>query len=171
MYLRYPKLDPQPLSALTHLAGAQSFENSVSYRRRIGAGGQQALSEYAYSRWYGWSRKDREGFQTCFPAHVVDRSVVGWFLKIPPTTGFLDRMTTWVGQKMAGTVLAYALMPEQELVLNDQVVTVADGEGVMFNLGIIHEIKPSSRGQLWACVMTPYAPSAFVADAADIVQL
>lgn len=156
-------LSPTAVHVLSDLAANVAFTRSESHRRRMGANGQDALSQYLYSRWYTWDRKQRLRFKRALPQPLIERALVGWFLALPPGDGFLDRMEAWVGVPMSGTVVAYALNRDQRVLLNDTEVFVPQSEGLIFNLQVVHEIKPSPTGQLWACVMSPYSPQELTA--------
>lgn len=153
MYVNYPALRSTKTDGLIELSKTITFKNAVSNKRRIGENRFENLSVYENSRWYGWSAQQRKAFKSLLPEDLVKRSVVGWFLKIPEESGFLDRMTFWVDKPFAGTVVAYALKDRQVVHLNDQPTSVRLGEGLSFNLKVIHEIKRSRQGQLWACLM------------------
>lgn len=149
---RYPKLTVDQVVGLKDLQSELSMTESISHRRRMGEGGINALSRYSYSRWYSWDSKTRQLFKSHIPEQQANAALIGWYLKIP-RRGFLDRMTTWVGSKEAGTIIAYSLNGDQVIRINDQDVIVNQGEGIGFHLSNIHEIKPPKREQLWACLM------------------
>lgn len=162
MYVKFQAVSDTALLVLKDLSKEVPFVKAESYRRRMGENLNRALSIYSYSRWYGWSRHQRRIFQDNFYQESSDRSVVGWFLEIPAGDGFLDRQINWVGAKKAGCITAISLRGDQDILINDEVVTVREGEAVGFSLTNIHEIKPSTGGQLWACVMTLEDPCDFV---------
>lgn len=160
MYTIYPKLTDAQVKALIALKGELPMVQSLSLRRRMGENGVNNLSEYMNSRWFTWSRKQRQVFRDNFPERQWEKCVVAWFLEVPPNTGFLDRMTYWLNTPMAGTAIAYALK-DQEILIEDNVVTVPKGTGIGFSLRKIHEIKKSANGQLWACTMVMGDPEDF----------
>lgn len=119
---------------------------------RLGQHGTDKISIYNYSKWSLWNRVQKNNFKSIFAQEDLDKSVVGWLLNLPSNTGFLDRMIAWEGQDNCGTVVAYAL-EDQEIYINDAVVTVLSGEGIKFKLNQPHEIKTSSNERNWACIM------------------
>lgn len=125
----------------------------TDHNRRVGANGAARMSVYTYSKWHTWNRLQKTQFKQSFGSEV-DTAVIGWFLHFPPITGFLDLMTAWVDTKTsAGTIIAYALDNNQTIILNNTPVIVNKGEGIKFSLRVPHEIRQSSTGQHWACLM------------------
>lgn len=138
---------------LENLSNKLPYRHSDSIRRRVGANGQDALSVYSNSKWYNWDRKTRAHFKLLFPDQYVKKALIGWFLDIPREDGFLDLMTYWKDDVMPAVVAAYALRDNQTLWLDGKPFTANRGEGILFTLDCLHEIKPSQDGQRWACVM------------------
>lgn len=162
MFTRYPKLPDQDLEVLQKLVTEVSFVEAVSHRRRMGENKMHALSIYNYSRWYAWNRFQRRAYRAAHNANAEPDILVGWLLDIPPEQGFLDRQTYWVDKKMAHTVVSYAVKSDQTIHINDVPIVVPQGAGIGFSLRTIHEIKPSTEGQLWACVMVPHQPETYL---------
>lgn len=162
MYVRLPALPPEAVAQLRQHYQEVPVKRAESHRRRMGENTVNALSIYRYSRWFDWTAAQRKAFKKHLPPSQAEKAIVGWFLDIDPEVGFLDRMTTWVGKTMAGTILSYSLKGEAQILINDRVVRVPEGEGICFNLREIHEIKPSPNGQLWACLMVLEEPTAFI---------
>lgn len=140
-------------STVTTLTNLMSSVNFTDKNIRLGAGGIDNRSVFTYSKWYDWNRTQKNNFKDCFQSSVIDTTLVGWFLKFPANTGFLDLMDNWVETPEAGTVLAYALKDNQKIVLDGTEVTVAKGAGIKFKLSVPHKIETSASGQDWACLM------------------
>lgn len=162
MFTRFPSLTLKEVKELNTLAESVEMIPSASHRRRIGDNGKNNLSNYQYSRYFNWTHEQREQFKTFFPEAVSSKALVGWFLDIPAEVGLLDRMSTWVGKKMAGTSIAFALANDQTIYINDQKVVVPKGEGIGFKLSEVHEIRKGGPEQRWACVMVLGDPVTFL---------
>lgn len=155
MYTRLHTLSETAVTELCELKDEVSFSDSYGARRRQGKNDAKALSIYNYSKWFNWTHAQRETFRKALPEKQTQKSKQVWFLDIPAQTGFLDVMTYWVDHAhMCGKVCAYSLTDNQVIYLNGNAITLEKGEGIYFCLSEIHEIKPSMKGQLWACVMT-----------------
>lgn len=152
MITRYPKLSKESLEGLQKLRDEVPLLKSESHRRRMGERGFRSLSQYNYSRWYTWDSGTRKLYKSLLPENQSEAALIGWYLVVP-RRGFLDRMTKWVGERMAGTIITYSLNGDQVIRINDQDVIVNQGEGIGFHLSNVHEIKPPKREQLWACLM------------------
>lgn len=150
LYVPVSEVSQQTLQALSQEV---NFKEAYSIRRRMGDNGNQALSVYRTSNWYDWTSAQRELFKAQLPTRQVEMAMTGWFLELPAQTGFLDRITTWKDSADAGVIIAYALEGPQSLWLNDTEVTVKARQGIGFSLRTTHEIKPSTAGQRWACLM------------------
>jgi hypothetical protein len=149
MYTKLIKLQDDKIVFLDNLS------NQVNYRSnniRVGASGSEKMSIYSYSKWFDWNRIQRKEYKSCFDKDLLDSAMMGWFLKFPRNSGFLDLMTYWVGNKLAANVVSFALA-DQDIIINGQKITVLRGEGIKFNLGTPHEIKPSSNEMRWVCLM------------------
>lgn len=161
MYVRYPKLPDEALATLDELVKELNWVNAVSHRRRMGENRYNNLSEYTNTRWFSWTREQRDRFRSAIPEKQNSKALVGYFIELAPKTGFLDRMTTWTDNPASsGTIIAYALK-DAVILLNDTEVDVKRGEGIGFNLSVIHEVKASENGQLWANVMVMGDPAKF----------
>ncbi len=161
MYTNYPKLSEEAIAELKALRQELPMVESHSIRRRMGENGPKRLSWYLTTRSFTWLSAQRARFNAQLPAVQTEGSVVNWFVEYPAHTGFLDRMVYWVDKDRAGTVIAYALDGDYEILLEDKSVVVPRGEGIGFNLRVIHEIKESKPGQLWACMMVLGDPKNF----------
>lgn len=152
MYKHYDNLTTEEVESLVELSKEVKFKDSGGTRVRMGANGSNALSIYNYSKWFTWKHKQREVFKAAFPENSKDSIVQGWFLKLPAYKGFLDLQDTWVDNPMSGRVIATALQ-DQTIYIENTAIDVKKGEQIGFSLCSLHEIKPSDKGQLWACVM------------------
>ena len=106
MYIRFKEFSPEAVDRLTAISNEVNYKDAYSHRRRVGERGAANLSVYRYSRWYDWTKAQREAYKADHLQDAINNAVVGWFLDIPAGTGFLDRMTAWVGKPMSGTVIA-----------------------------------------------------------------
>jgi hypothetical protein len=158
---RLKALAPEALAALRLHQKQAPMVKATSHRRRMGENGINAPSIYNYSRWYTWTKAKRDEFKALLPEALIQDAMVGWHLVFPPVTGFLDRMTTWVGEVRTGTVVSYNLGGDCEIFINDKPVTIKTGEAVAFNLRLVHEIKCSAAGQSWASIMTLHKPDKY----------
>lgn len=162
MITRLKKLSPSKAHALYQLFDTFTLKQASSHRLRMGENRMDNLSVYFTTRWFKWRYQVRDLFKEQLPEAMVNQAMVGWYLHLPPETGFLDRMTTWVDKQAgSGTVMAYALQDGQVIILNEQEHVVNRGEGIGFHLSEVHEIKPSTEGQLWACIMVRGNPDRF----------
>jgi hypothetical protein len=156
------KLSPTRVTRLRQLFDTFNLKQASSHRLRMGENGASNQSVYFTTRWFTWRYQIRDMFKAQLPEAMVNSAMVGWFLHLPPETGFLDRMTTWVGKEAgSGTAMAYSLQDGQVIYLNDIPHQLNRGDGIGFNLSEIHEIRPSAEGQLWACVMVRGRPDRF----------
>lgn len=161
MYVRYPKLPDESLATLEKLVAELKWVNAVSHRRRMGENAYNNLSEYTNTRSFSWTHDQRERFRSAIPVKQHSKALVSYFIEFAPKTGFLDRMTTWTDNPASsGTIIAYALK-DAVILLNDTEVDVKRGEGIGFNLSVIHEIKASENGQLWANMMVMGDPAKY----------
>lgn len=155
MAIRLPTLEQKALDVLNTISTSVPFILANNRHRHIGANRGNNVSQYEFSRWYEWKRNQRNDYKTAFNPKQVERSVVGWFLKLKPNVDFLDKMTQWEGQSGFGTIVSYALQDNQAILINNRQFILNKGEGITFNVNEVHEIKPSTEGQLWACLMLP----------------
>lgn len=149
----YKKLETLTKTKLTKLQTLFSQVTFTDKNRRVGANGLAKMSIYTYSKWTSWTRIEKAAYKECFNVKFIDKAVVGWFLHFPKDTGFLDVMNYWLDEPVAGIIVAYAL-DDQEIIIDNEIVKVAAGEGIEFSLKQLHEIKPASKDQNWACLMT-----------------
>lgn len=152
MFKHYEKLTNEEVESLIELSKDVKFKDSKGSRMRVGANAPKVLSVYNYSKWFEWKHKQRELFKTAFPEVVLPKVLQGWFLEIPAGDGLLDLMNIWVGKPHSGRIVATALK-DQVIFLDNKEVRLQKGEQIGFSLCTLHEIKPSTEGQLWACVM------------------
>lgn len=152
MYKHYTPLTENELEKAIALSGQVKYRLSTGSRRRVGRNGVNALSMYNYAKWFDWNKTQRTEFKSFFSPEVINKAVQGWFLEIPPGKGFLDVMDYWVDKPLSGRVVATALKA-QTFYIDNKAVFLKAGDQIGFSLISLHEIKPSSEGQLWACVM------------------
>jgi len=156
MYKQIPKLVDENLIKLVNLSNVVSYRDKIEH---IGVNGYNRLSVYNTSKWYDWTRQQKQEFKSCFENDFSNNAIIGWFLKFPKTIGFLDKIDYWKTTNSAGIILAYALNDEQNIYLNDEKVIVRKGEGIAFSLRNTHEVKTKATEQNWACLMTMSMPS------------
>lgn len=162
MITRLKKLTPTRVTRLRQLYDTFNVPQATARRLRMGENGNANSSVYHTTRWFSWRYQVRDMFKEQLPENMVNSAMVGWFLDLPPETGHLDRMTTWVGKEAAsGTAMAYSLQDGQVIYLNDVAYQLNRGDGIGFHLSEVHEIRPSKEGQLWACVMVRGRPDRF----------
>lgn len=149
MYTKLSKLNQDKIEFLEMLSKQVTYRNN---NIRMGANGPEKASVYLYSKWFDWDRNQRKAYKSCFDPALSGNAIMGWFLKFPKDTGFLDLMTYWVNHQLSGTVVSFALS-NQEILLNGEKVPVLSGEGIKFSLKIPHEIKSSNTETTWACLM------------------
>lgn len=140
------------VESLLELSTQVKFQAAEGYRRRVGANGPNALSRYNVAKWFDWTHDQREQFRVAFPVPLQRKAIQGWFLEIPRGTGFLDLMNYWVDKPLSGSVVCTALK-NQTILLNNTPIKLVKGQQITFKLDVLHEIKPSKEGQLWACIM------------------
>lgn len=154
--MTYKTTSPLPKAALGTLKTLYSKMPELTQPNEplhLGDGGVNRPSVFEDVKWFDMTSGEREKFKSTLPSKVVEKAVNGWFLRFPPRTGRLDRMTHWEGQALTGSIVAYSLDNNQEFYINDERFVLQAGEGVVFPLNIPHEVKPSKHGQRWACVL------------------
>lgn len=152
---RVDNLSEAQVAELLALSSELSFKLSESYRRRMGDNGMDNPSMYHYSKIFDWKKVQRERFRAIIPEEHRRLMVQGYFLKLAPVTGVIDRIDQWKTGSLAGKILAYALQDNQIFYLEDKRYVLNKGEGIFWSLRLAHEIKPCADGQHWACVMVP----------------
>ncbi len=155
MYKQLPKLTNDNLIKLENLLDIVSYKNKIEH---IGVNGYNRLSVYNTSKWYDWTRQQKQEYKSCFENEFTDKALIGWFLRFPKTTGFLDKIEYWKTTNAAGIILAYALDDGQDIHLDGNKIVVNKGEGIAFSLRTTHEVKVKATEQNWACLMTMSMP-------------
>jgi hypothetical protein len=150
MYETLTTLNSENLTALRNLRDQLQYNSNVI---RLGVSGADNPSVHQVSRWKNWTRAQKTDFKNQFSQEFLDTAVIGWIVKYPANTGFLDKMNAWTDSKVAGTVVAYALEDSQNIWIDDIEVIVNSGEGIKFSLKQLHEVKKQSTEQSWACLM------------------
>lgn len=148
-------LTSETVSKLSNLSDNVQYSSKIEH---LGVNGCDRPSVYISSKWYDWTRQQKQEFKICFDSAYTDAALIGWFLKYPKDTGFLDRTEYWKNTNSAGIVLAYALNDGQDIHLDDVKVPVLKGQGIAFSLRIPHEVKAKNTEQRWACLMTLSVP-------------
>jgi len=138
---------------LTALDALKSNVDFVSGVIRLGANNYGNLSKYEVSKWKGWNRTQRSSFKSYFAEEDINKAVIGYFIKFPANTGFLDEMNAWDGETVAGTIIAYSLTDNNSITIDGQVVTLQRGQGVEFSLKNTHSISTAGVERNWACLM------------------
>lgn len=152
MYKNFEPLSQAELKQLIEIKDSVTFTQAKGKDVRMGRNAPKVISVYNYAKWFDWRSNQRKVFKEFFPVTVREKILQGWFLEIPKHSGFLDVIDYWVGKPASGQVIATALQ-DQSIILGGEEVVVRKGEQIGFNLSTLHEIKPSKKGQLWACVM------------------
>lgn len=152
-YTRLPPLSKENVEALTQLYAELDPPEAVSHHRRNGVNIQNNLSVYKNTKWFWWSRKQRQLFKDNYLPAFTSKALVGYFIEFPAKRGFLDRMEAWVDASSAGVIIAYALHDNQHIWLDDKKVVLSKGEGIAFSLRRVHEVKPSKTRAVWANLM------------------
>jgi len=155
MNKKLSNLTIENLDKLARLSRVVNYSDKIEH---IGVNGYSQLSVYNTSKWYNWTRQQKQEFKSCFDTEFSNKALIGWFLKFPKDTGFLDKMEYWKNTDSAGVVLAYAICDNQEIYLNENKVEVNKGEGIAFSLRAMHEVKSKLTDQHWACLMTMSMP-------------
>ena len=150
MYTLRDALSSENLTALNTLRSSVTF---VSNSTRLGVNNFDNLSVYEYSKWKTWNRTQRSTFKNCFATADIDKAVIGYFLKFPANTGFLDEMNAWQDATSAGTIVAYSLSENNSITIGENTVPIAQGQGIEFSLAQLHSISASSTEGNWACLM------------------
>lgn len=152
-YTRLPPLSKDNVAALLQLYTELDPPEAVSHHRRNGVNIQNNLSVYKNTRWFWWSRKQRQLFKDNYLSAFTNKALVGYFIEFPAKRGFLDRMEAWVDSDSAGVITAYALNDNQHIWLDGTKVVLSKGEGIAFSLRRVHEVKPSKTRAVWANLM------------------
>jgi hypothetical protein len=142
--------------SLDSLTGLDTLKSSIDFssnNTRLGANGYDSLSKYEVSKWKSWNRTQRANFKSYFEEADINKAVIGYFLKFPANTGRLDTMDAWEGVSAAGTIVAYSLTDNNNITIDNQVVSVSRGQGVEFSLTNRHSVSTSSAEKNWACLM------------------
>ena len=138
---------------LTALDALKSNVDFVSGVIRLGANNYGNLSKYEVSKWKGWNRTQRSAFKSYFAEEDINKAVIGYFIKFPANTGFLDEMNAWDGETVAGTIIAYSLTDNNSITIDGKIVTLQRGQGVEFSLTNTHSISTAGVERNWACLM------------------
>jgi len=154
MYKILNALTEEQKNNLLTLQSQVTMVPATSHRRRMGVNINKKLSVYNLSKYLKWTADQRKVFKDNFPANADSKAVVKWFVEYPATTGFLDRMTYWENEPSPSWLTCYNLKGAGDITLNNENITVPVGQGIVFSVDMIHEIKPTAQGTLWACVMT-----------------
>jgi hypothetical protein len=149
MYKKLANISNESVIKLEALNAIVKQSNEIQH---VGVNGYNKLSVYTTSKWYDWTRAQKQEFKNCFAPELVEQSLIGWLLTFPRTTGFLDLMDYWKDTDSAGVIVAYAL-DNNEIYLNGTRVVVHQGEGIAFSLRTEHEVKKKAIEQKWACMM------------------
>jgi hypothetical protein len=149
MYEIMTPLTSESIEILTALQHSVSMD---SRNIRLGKNGYDKLSDYEESKWTSWTRQEKSTYKAVM-GNLIDKSLIGWFLRFPENSGFLDEMDYWVNRPSAGLVVAYALKDNQKICIAGEEITVNKGEGIRFSLKEIHEVKSGQSEQIWACLM------------------
>jgi len=150
MCIRRNQISSDNLTALNNILEAVNFTSDST---RLGSGQLANISVYEYSKWKKWNRTQRSNFKACFEADDINKAVIGWFLKFPANTGFLDTINDWDGAKSVGTIVAYSLTPNNTITIDGDEITVEQGHGVEFSLTNPHSVSTSTSNSNWACLM------------------
>jgi len=150
MYTLRDALSSENLTALNTLKSGVTF---VSNNTRLGVNNFNNLSVYEYSKWKTWTRTQRSNFKNCFATADIDKAVIGYFLRFPANTGFLDEMNAWQDATSVGTIVAYSLTENNSITIDGNTVSVAKGQGIEFSLKNAHAISTSATDSDWACLM------------------
>lgn len=157
MLLLSQRLTPEQLTKLAEMSKTVRYTDAKTFKRRMGESGR--LSIYRYSKWLTWGLDNRTEFKSCFPPELIKGALIGWFLDFPVITGFLDRITTWVNDKVAGYIVTYNVSETPNIIyIDDEPVTVEPGQAICFSLKHVHEIKPSKERGTWASIMLQGPP-------------
>jgi hypothetical protein len=149
-----PALSAEQLNNLLELQSQVKMIPATSHRRRMGANKYNNLSIYNYSRYMTWTAAQRKIFKENFPDNADSKAVVKWFVEYPANTGFLDRMTYWVGEPSPSWFTCYNIKGSGNITINDELIVVPVGQGITFAVSEIHDIAATAAGATWACVMT-----------------
>ena len=141
------------LENLTTMDNLKSTVNFLSNSTRLGVNNFDNLSVYEFSKWKVWNRQQRSNFKSCFDSADIEKAVIGWFLKFPANTGFLDTMNAWQDAKASGTIIAYSLNDNNKITISGSEITVNRGEGIEFPLTNEHSVGISGVESNWACLM------------------
>jgi hypothetical protein len=155
--LTYKILDSLTPTQITNLLDLQSnvkMVPAVGTRRRIGVHGINNLSVYNYSRYLTWTSAQRKLFSDNYPTNADSKAFIKWFVEFPANTGFLDRLETWKEDKSPSWYTCYNIRGAGSITLDGVEITVPVGQGISYPLSIPHEMKVTTTGALWACVVT-----------------
>lgn len=161
MAIKLKTLSKTELKTLTKLKGEVSFRDSYGHRMRVGTNGIKACSVYNTSKWFNWTAKQRKEIKPILGEELFNKALQVWFLDFPKIDGFLDEMNYWVDKPESGTILAWNIGPDAKFILDGEELLIGKGEGLVFHLSQLHEVKRSHNGQSWICVMVRGAPEKF----------
>lgn len=147
------KISDDSLQKLLRLSEEVRYSYSTGSNRRTGQGRHESLSLYHYSKWFKWTKSQREIYSESLHKFSIDRALQCWFLKFDPGEGFLDTMDYWVNEKTPATIWSTALLDNQTIIIDDEEIVVKLGETIVFDLNRLHSVPISDKGQKWACVM------------------
>lgn len=148
MYSSVTKLDTASVAELDQLTQEVEFSYGDV---RPGANAPSVVSKLGHSKWYDWSRTQKNNFKNLLQPHT-EKAVVGWLLKFPEN-GFLDTQDYWVDTRNAGTIVAYSLTDGNRLEVAGERIECKRGEGVRFALNQLHSVPAEKYERNWACLM------------------
>jgi hypothetical protein len=143
-------LSTDTLNALDALKSQVTFKNTGI---RVGQNGLDKLSVYEYSKWKTWNRAQKNTFKSAFDSADLEKSLIGWFLKFPGSTGFLDVMDYWQNNNDSGIVLAYSLTDGNSIWIGGTEYHANRGVGFKFSLRHLHEVRANPAERNWACLL------------------
>lgn len=109
---KLPALSSSSVEGLIALKGELSEFHAQGYTRRMGASGPHSLSTYAVNKIEKNPLAIRKRFRELMPEAHVSRALTEYFLILPPSTGFLDRQTSWLDTGAAMQMFSYALQDQ-----------------------------------------------------------
>lgn len=155
LYKKIDTLSKDLVNSLNELASQLKYRFSEGSRMRKGRNAPFKLSKYHYSKWFDWSKEQRDVVRNALPESIMSKALQTWFVKYDPVTGMLDEMDFGVERANPVTFVIVSLKPKQTIILDGNSITCSEGEVIAFSIASVHEIKPSEEGQLWLCVMIP----------------
>lgn len=136
------------------LASGVKFTYSKEHYVRLGEHENESISDYHFSKWYSWTRHERLSFFKLLPKELLDLTFMANFTKYQADIGYLDKIVQFRDRKQpAGRITAIALNDNQQIIVNDVLMTLDAGDVISFKVTETHAVPKSPKEALWVVTL------------------